>query len=167
MRIIALCFLLALFVAVVSAGSRSKASMAKILAAILNDSLSDSYDAYSDVYTAGIGIRSSGGCYDRMKRGCTSLDGARPNTISGILSLKKGSGCPVTITGGTEIGHATGMYSHGNGYKLDIAFNSCIDPYITKGFSYMGYRSDGAIQYKSAAGNVYAKEGNHWDITFY
>ncbi|CAF4449854.1 unnamed protein product, partial [Rotaria sp. Silwood2] len=42
----------------------------------------------------------------------------------------------------------------------------CINSYITKQFAYIGQRGDGAAQYKASSGNVYAKEGNHWDITF-
>jgi hypothetical protein len=52
-----------------------------------------------------------------------------------------------------------GTYSHWNGYKFDIGLNSCIDNYIKKSFSYQGLRSDGSPLYKSAAGNLYAKEG--------
>ncbi len=56
--------------------------------------------------------------------------------------------------------------SHWNGYKVDVALNSCIDSYITRTFTNIGRRSDGAAQYRSAAGNIYARESNHWDITY-
>ena len=86
---------------------------------------------------------------------------------SRIITLKNASGCAITITGGTETGHASGTYSHWNGYKVDISFSSCIDGYITRSFPYIGKRGDGAPMYKSAAGNIYARESNHWDITYF
>ncbi len=90
----------------------------------------------------------------------------------------------MTVTGGTvrqiqkyfllfdyslntqETGHAGGTYSHSNGYKIDISLNSCINSYVTTQFSYIGERGDGAAQYQASNGNIYAKEGDHWDITF-
>ncbi len=90
----------------------------------------------------------------------------------------------MTVTGGTvrwiiqyfllfdyslhkqETGHGRGTHSHSNGYKIDISLNPCINSYITKQFSHIGKRGDGAALYKASSGNVYAKEGNHWDIAF-
>jgi len=123
-------------------------------------------DALNRIRSAGIGISSSGGCHDRNNGRCTSLDQVNSGTIDGITTLKRASGCPITITGGTEVGHAGGAMSHYNGYKVDISLNSCIDGYITRSFANAGRRGDGAQMYRSSAGNVYAKEGNHWDITY-
>ncbi|HMU41067.1 MAG TPA: hypothetical protein PKE31_18825 [Pseudomonadota bacterium] len=123
--------------------------------------------AESRIRGAGIGIYSSGGCSNRYKSNCTSLDQINDRTVNGIITLKGASGCGITITGGTETGHASGTYSHWNGYKVDISFSGCIDSYITRNFSYIGKRGDGAPMYKSAAGNIYAKESSHWDITYY
>ncbi|CAF0727614.1 unnamed protein product [Rotaria sp. Silwood1] len=122
--------------------------------------------ALSEIRSVGIGISSSGGCSNRNNRRCTSLEQVRCNAIRCLKTLKTSSGCGIIVTGGTEIGHAGGTYSHWNGYKIDISLNSCINSYITKQFAYIGKRSDGAAQYKASSGNVYAKEGNHWDITF-
>lgn len=44
---------------------------------------------------------------------------------------------------------------------------TCIDLYIRVNFTYISDRGDGAPQYQSAAGNIYAHEGSHWDITYY
>ncbi len=63
-------------------------------------------------------------------------------------------------------GHARGSYSHGNGYKIDIRKDYCVDMYIKRMFSYSGKRGDGAGMYRARSGNVYADEGNHWDIKF-
>lgn len=123
--------------------------------------------AESRIRGAGIGIYSSGNCTNRYKSTCTSLEQINENTVNGITTLKRASGCSMTITGGTETGHASGTYSHWNGYKVDISFTSCIGSYIQNNFTYIGKRGDGAPMYKSAAGNIYAKESNHWDITYY
>jgi len=124
-------------------------------------------DASKALSGAGISVSSSGGCSTRSNPKCTSLDQINSNTINGLISLKKSSGCSIVVTGGSETGHASGTYSHYNGYKADISLNSCIDKYITTTFQSIGKRGDGAAQYKNSAGNIFAKEGNHWDILFY
>jgi hypothetical protein len=124
-------------------------------------------DALAMIRAAGIGISSSGNCSNRSNSTCTSLEQINKSTIDGIITFKRANGCSTTITGGTEVGHASGTYSHYNGYKVDIAMNSCATSYITKYFTYLGKRGDGAPLYKSAAGNLYANEGHHWDITYF
>lgn len=62
---------------------------------------------------------------------------------------------------------ASGRYSHYNGYKVDIALRSCVNEYIADRFRYLGRRSDGARRYRFPGGNPYAREGDHWDITYY
>ncbi|CAF0910233.1 unnamed protein product [Didymodactylos carnosus] len=123
-------------------------------------------NALNEIKSVGIGIQSSGGCSDRNNKKCTSLDQINCNAIRCLKTLKTSSGCGITVTGGTEIGHAAGAQSHYNGYKIDISLNACVDGYIKKSFPFIGNRGDGAAQYKASSGNVYAKEGNHWDITF-
>jgi hypothetical protein len=124
--------------------------------------------ARSQVYGDGMSVYSSGGCQDRNNSSCTSLEQVHQHTIYGIITLHHACGnCTIVITGGTEVGHASGTYSHYNGYKLDIRHYSGIDSYIKGNFSYIGLRGDGAPQWQSGAGNVYADEGSHWDITFY
>ncbi|MEU6097617.1 hypothetical protein [Streptomyces sp. NPDC047079] len=117
---------------------------------------------------AGIGWTSSGGCSNRNNSRCTSFDRINQTTVSGVIAFKRASGCPVTLTGGTETGHAAGTYSHWNGYKVDIKVTSCVDTYVTTKLRYVGPRAgDHAKQYKSPAGNVYAREGSHWDVTYF
>jgi len=123
-------------------------------------------DALNRIRGAGISIHSSGGCFTRTNSRCTSLDQVNSGTIDKIITLRQASGCPITITGGTEVGHASGTYSHWNGYKLDITPNSCIDGYIKRSFTYAGVRGDGAPMWKASSGSVYAREGNHWDILY-
>jgi hypothetical protein len=116
---------------------------------------------------AGIGWTSSGGCTTQSNPTCTSFSGIRQATIDGAKTLRSASGCGLTITGGTEVGHAGGTYSHANGYKLDFSRTSCLTGWVHNTYTYIGLRGDGAPQYRAASGNVYADEGNHWDVVYY
>ncbi len=124
---------------------------------------------------AGISIDSSGKCSDRGKENCTSLEQIRRTTIDGIIAFKQASGCPVTVTGGTEVGHADGPSyptSHGKGYKVDISPTACVTDYILRNYRDIGPRKgDRAAQYQDRAGNIYAhenpgKRNDHWDILY-
>lgn len=115
---------------------------------------------------AGLRYRSSGRCTDRHVPTCTSLDSVRTGTIARIIALKHASDCPIMVTGGTEVGHAPGRFSHGEGYKLDISHNACIDRYIAQHSEPHGVRGDGARLYRAPSGTVYADESDHWDIMF-
>lgn len=123
--------------------------------------------AESQFRAAGITWSSSGGCTTRSNPTCTSFDGLRQPTIDGAKTLKSASGCALNITGGTEVGHASGTYSHRTGYKLDFSRTTCLTSWIHGTYTYIGVRGDGAPQYRAASGNVYADEGNHWDVTYY
>ena len=123
-------------------------------------------DAASQLSAAGVTWSSSGGCTDRNNSTCTSFDQINQSTVTGVITLKNASGCAIHITGGTETGHASGTYSHWNGYKVDISHSTCDDGYI-KRFAYVGYISGWGYQYKAPSGNLYTDEGNHWDILFY
>lgn len=112
--------------------------------------------------SAGITWTSSGGCSDRNKPNCTSFDQLNSATADGAATLKSASKCAVKLTGGTETGHASGTYSHWNGYKLDMSLSSCLDNYIKGTFT-----SIGGSKWKSGSGNIYYREGNHWDVTYY
>ncbi len=116
---------------------------------------------------AGITWSSSGNCTTRSNPRCTSFDGIRQATIDGAITLKRASGCALTITGGTEVGHASGTYSHYNGYKLDFRDTTCLTNWVHRTYRYLGLRGDGAPLYQAASGNLYADEGSHWDVTFY
>lgn len=117
--------------------------------------------------SVGITWSSSGNCSNRNNSTCTSFDQLNLATAQGAQTLKRASGCALNITGGTETGHASGTYSHWNGYKLDFSKYTCVGNYIKNTFAYIGLRGDGAPQWKSASGNIYADEGNHWDVLYY
>ncbi|MGH4029334.1 hypothetical protein ACQB60_10410 [Actinomycetota bacterium Odt1-20B] len=117
--------------------------------------------------SAGIKWRSSGGCSDRGRANCTSFTQLNLATARGAITLKSSSRCALTITGGTETGHASGRYSHWNGYKLDFSPTSCLTNHIKRNFTRIADRGDGAKQWRAGSGNIYARESNHWDVTFY
>ena len=123
-------------------------------------------EAAKKLQDAGITWSSSGNCSDRKNRKCTSFEEVNSTTIDGIIAFKKASGCDVNITGGTETGHSTSTKSHWKGYKLDITPSVSVSDYIKTHFKAAGDRSDGAKLYKDDSGNVFARESDHWDITF-
>lgn len=125
-------------------------------------------DAKQQLRKAGLTWTSSGKCANRQGPHCTSLEAVRAATVSSAIALKRSSGCPLVVTGGTEVGHAPGPYSHYAGYKLDIKPNRCIDRYITKNYPLQGVRGDRAHLYGESAtsGTLYAREADHWDILF-
>lgn len=123
-------------------------------------------DAEAQFRAAGITWSSSGNCSTQSNPTCTSFSGLRQVTIDGAKTLRSASGCALNITGGTETGHAGGAQSHSTGYKLDFSRTSCLTSYVTNTFTYAGKRSDGAALYRAASGNLYADEGNHWDVLF-
>ncbi|MEV0408961.1 hypothetical protein, partial [Actinoallomurus sp. NPDC050550] len=114
------------------------------------------------------GIRSisSGHCARRANPHCTSFEGLRAATFSGLLALKQASRCHLTVSGGTEAGHAAGRFSHHGGYKLDVLPNRCLDGYIPRHFQRVATRGDGATQYRGPGPVTFAREGSHWDMTF-
>lgn len=124
--------------------------------------------AASRLRAVGISWTSSGGCDDRNNPHCTSFEQVNLATIQGAEALKAASRCVLTITGGTETGHKPGTYSHGNGYKLDYSPTDSLSSYIRTNFTYIGPRPwDGAAQYRSGSGDVYARESTHWDVVYY
>ncbi|MBA2807773.1 hypothetical protein E0500_010215 [Streptomyces sp. KM273126] len=152
------------FAVLAGAGDALAAQDSAQVAAVTKISHSTATSMFSSV---GITWSSSGGCSNRNNPTCTSFEQLNLATAQGAQTLKRSSGCGLNITGGTETGHASGTYSHWNGYKLDYGKNTCITNYIKGNFTYIGVRGDGAPQYQSGAGNIYADEGNHWDVLYY
>ena len=142
-------------------------ALTAIIAGALPASAVTQSSAESQFRAVGITWSSSGGCTTRSNSTCTSFDGIRQTTIDGAKTLKSASGCALNITGGTEVGHASGTYSHWTGYKLDFSRTTCLTSWVHNTYTYIGQRSDGAAQYQAASGNIYADEGNHWDVLYY
>lgn len=110
-----------------------------------------------------IAIVSSGGCTDRSRRNCTSLDGVRPTTIDRIVALQQEVGEQIVVTGGTEVGHSTrSNISHQNGYKIDLRTTPALNNYIMT-----NYTSLGGNKYQDPHGNIYWRHGpnDHWDVS--
>ena len=117
-------------------------------------------EARAALAAAGIGVWESA-------PGRTSLTGINQATIDEAIRLRQSCNCSVTVTGGTESGHADGTYSHGTGYKIDLDDSPGLTAYIRNTYSRSGTRSDGAALYTNSSrpGVEYAHEGDHWDIT--
>jgi hypothetical protein len=102
----------------------------------------------------------------------TSLENINKNVVDEVLNFVSGlvhwagkdKAKDVVVTGGTEEGHLPGIYSHENGYKIDLRRNAVVDNYIENNFNAIGIRNDGAVLYINSIGAIYAKEGNHWDV---
>ncbi|KAG0255478.1 hypothetical protein BGZ95_005755 [Linnemannia exigua] len=117
---------------------------------------------------SGITASSEGRCTNKSNPQCTSYVGILSGTVDGVIALKKAAGVPsLVITGGTEVGHPGGVYSHGTGFKVDVRHQPGLDNYIHTAFLKIGNRGDGFPQWKGPSGNLYCDEGAHWDITFY
>lgn len=70
----------------------------------------------------------NGPCFLNVTTGCTNLNGLPPSAITGLINLKTSCNCNVTITGGTEGGHA----SHGPGRPIvDVRPDAGLNLYIT------------------------------------
>ncbi len=103
-------------------------------------------------------------------QGCTNVGGMRQATISQVINLNSAChGCGVTVTGGSEPGHASGQYSHPNGYKVDLRNSSSALNSLLNGLKHTGERGgdSGGPIFKDACGNEYVNESDHWDITVY
>ncbi|KAH7329626.1 hypothetical protein B0I35DRAFT_507864 [Stachybotrys elegans] len=124
-------------------------------------------EAQSRLQAAGITAVSSGGCTNRNVATCTSYEQINSATVAGAITLRNACACTLTITGGTETGHASGTYSHWNGYKLDFRKTTALNSYVTNTFTRIANRGDGYPQWQARSGNIYCDEGNHWDVTFY
>jgi hypothetical protein len=122
--------------------------------------------AQSSLRLNGIKWRSNGHCSNRHRVSCTSLQGIRRGSIDGLIAFKRRSRCRIIVSGGTELGHARGRFSHWNGYKIDVLPNRCVNRYITARFRHIGVRGDGAPLYRSRSGGIYADEGSHWDLLY-
>ena len=115
--------------------------------------------------------------------GCTKVSCLRQNTISALGDLAKNcqnainhgsKNCPITLTGGCEqTGHAQGVYSHANGYKVDLqpaTTGSDLSTYILNNCSKLpGTSTLYRERYRCSSGTIYNLEpqengGFHWDV---
>jgi len=119
-------------------------------------------EALAALSVANISVVSSGNCTDKTKKTCTSLDGVQKNSIQRLIEFQQAYGSPIIITGGTEVGHAAGTYSHSNGYKIDLKQTTSLNEYIKSNFTDIG-----GNKYRDSNGNIfYYHNPPHWDIQF-
>lgn len=106
-------------------------------------------------------------CAAGKTTGCTNVGGFNEHTIAGIIDLTEACpSCEIVITGGSE-SHTKGTFSHENGYKVDFRLTDSLTKYITNNYPRTGTRSDGSPLYTDPNGNIYAREGDHWDVCYH
>lgn len=105
-------------------------------------------------------------------QGCTNVGGMLASTVNQVIAIKRacGNSCSVQVTGGTEPGHASGSFSHGTGYKVDLHPTDELDTFIESVMLRGGVRGGGEpgpIFLDSCKQNQYVRADDHWDITVY
>jgi len=116
-----------------------------------------SADAKSKLQAAGIDPQSA------------NFNGIKQVTVDDMVAFVGRSGCNgLNVNSAVRNDNTTFQYSHANGYKLDIAPNNCMSNYIESNFTCFGTRGgDNAQLWRDpVTNNVYADEGDHWDIAF-
>ena len=104
--------------------------------------------------------------YQDVAGGCTSFQGMQKYAIDDAVQLKKDCNCQIVINGAAEKGHSTVGVTHESGRKLDLDLTPGLNSFIEKNCQKKSVpRSDGATEY-SCGNDTYAKESNHWDVTF-
>jgi hypothetical protein len=114
-----------------------------------------------------VGSQTNEPCAYYGQRGCTDVVGLRRSVFDELDYVVANTDGTVTITGGTEGGHASGPYSHGNGYKVDLRKSANVNAMVANEdlFRRSGTRSDGAPRYiNRQTGAEWYDEGDHWDI---
>jgi len=105
---------------------------------------------------------------------CTNVEGMQEATIEQVINIAKAIGSTkdkkyITITAGTEPGHACGEKSHSGGYKVDLSLTSFVLNNYLKGMTLAGKRTGGEpgdIYWdRCLGGNQYVLTSDHWDIT--
>ena len=112
-------------------------------------------------------------CTQGETQGCTNLNGLPSPAISGVNSLAATCSCAVTITGGTEGGHAT----HGAGAAVvDLSPTSSLNSFLSKtnpqASNPTGQPSPTVVKYGGAT-YTYENQGDngranapHWHVSF-
>jgi hypothetical protein len=132
------------------------------------DQIAMNANMVTDLQNRGIGVNHSNPCANGATTGCTNLVGMTYRTYKGVIDLKNAcTDCNITITGGTEGGHA----SHGPGKApIDLRFDTKLDAYITNP---QNQKND--VQTSSAGYPIYTvkvgdrnatfmKEDDHWHV---
>jgi hypothetical protein len=114
-----------------------------------------------------VGTKVNSPCTYPGETGCTDLYGIRSSVQKEMFYIAQKVGGKIYVTGGTEVGvHASGQYSHAEGYKVDIANTASVNAYVTKNFtSYTDPNRPKTPAYKNPqTGAIWYKEDTHWDV---
>ena len=114
-----------------------------------------------------VGSQTNEPCEQYRQQGCTDVVGLRKSVFDELDYVVANTDGRITVTGGTEWGHASGTYSHGNGYKVDLRKSANVNAMVadTTLFTRSGTRGDGAPRYiNNHTGAEWYDEGDHWDI---
>lgn len=102
-----------------------------------------------------------------------SVAGLRDSALNGAIALNNAVGGGLTVTSGTDGSHASGQYSHSEGYKLDFRTydeaGKRLTSYLKSGsdFTRTGTWDDGSAVYTSKDGkSTCAIESDHVDCRF-
>ncbi|MFQ5540824.1 MAG: pilin [Candidatus Paceibacteria bacterium] len=125
-----------------------------------------------------IGVNHPNACEPGQTKECITTAGLSTRTIGYIMETKKacdatvGASCDITVTGGSEEGHAGGTNpgSHGAGDKVDLRITPNVRTYIetqvdSGAFSVVEDPIFGSAQWVDVeTGAVWTDEGDHYDI---
>jgi len=113
-----------------------------------------------------VGTKTNNPCTYPGETGCTDLHGIRSTVQAEMLYIAQKVSGTIYVTGGTELGvHASGTYSHENGYKVDIDDTTNVNTYIYNNFTPYTDPNRSTTAYKNpTTGAIWYKEGNHWDV---
>lgn len=131
--------------------------------------------------TCGTGVNHRNACQPGQTTGCTTISGLSVRSLGYACNLGKecraaaeaeGRVCEVTVTGGSEEGHAGGTNpgSHGAGDKIDLrrsaGLGDYIDDQVENGrFTEVDNPTFGQAQWiDTQTGAVWTDEGDHYDV---
>lgn len=118
-------------------------------------------------------------CTEGQTRECVNLNGLETDTIKGLIELKDecGTNCEVTVTGGTEGGHAVGS-DHYDGTAVDLrSSNSSLNSYILEkaigepvqtkiGPQYILKINGKIVKFTRESSSAEGSTGDHWHVLF-
>jgi hypothetical protein len=143
----------------VSGPTNSNGGSSNFLGGASSKIIGDEASIRSTLSQKGISINKTPCTYSGQKN-CTDTFGMRNSTLDTLVAMKNNSGAKnLTLTGGTEGGgihNDNGVYTHVNGYKVDVApGNAQFDTYM---------KSLGSSTTVNGNKVNILNEGDHWDI---
>jgi hypothetical protein len=106
-----------------------------------------------------------GSCSGDATEDCIDMSKVREYVAAQLITFKEscGSDCAVVVSRGNEqISRERGLYTHVNGYMVDIQSNTSVDTYITNTLT-----KETDSLYTDSCGNNYEKGGSAWSLTIW